>query len=165
MSLDSLNLDSSWRDYYGNWSSLVEPQFTPLEESKCHAPRVVLIPSVDQQVFPLGGKLTFNFHLVPGSIIWGMCPCATIFRTLPGFTFQLTDVQIGHAFFQEPCDSHMMTVEPNQSAQDQFPSALLLPSPWPVVGDGLFTLEAWGTPGARFYMLLFVAEVTDCPVR
>jgi hypothetical protein len=41
----------------------------------------------------------------------------------------------------------------------------LLPCPWPVVGEGLFTLEAWGTPGANFVMVLKVAEVTDCPVR
>jgi hypothetical protein len=156
MARSSLALDSSWVDYYGDWNALVEPLMAPIEDSTCHAPRYALIPDVNHQVVPSGGKIEFNFRLVPGSIIWG-------FLLKPGFTIQLRDIDLEHDFFQEPLVSDFLVTKGAQFGR--FPSYTLLPCPHPVVGDALFSLEAWGTVGTTFQMILLVAEVTDCPVR
>lgn len=157
MAISSLALDPSWRDYTGQYNALVEPSFAPLEESMCHAPRYCLVPDNQHQTIPAGGKISYNFHLVPGSVIVGFWinDAAT--------AVQLTDIELQHEFFQEPLNSALMqTAGPSKG---RMPSMTLLPCPHPVVGDGLFMFEAWGTPGDQVVMILAVAEVTDCPVR
>ena len=69
MSVSSLALDSTWRDHWGMWNPYIEPQMAPLEDSKCHAARLVVLPEVGFQVFPASGKIEYNFHLPAGSII------------------------------------------------------------------------------------------------
>lgn len=162
MSVSSLALTATWRDYYGMWSSLVEPNLAPLEFSKCHAPRFVLLPDVSHQVFPASGKILYNFHLVPGSLIWGLWagPYGS-FSQIPAI--QLTDITMGHQFFQDPADETIMFT-PMGDVGDTT-GVFLFPCPHPVIGDGLFKFEAWGPPGQTFLMLLGVAEITDCPVR
>lgn len=158
MSLSSLALSVAWRDYYGMWSAFVEPLLAPLELSTCLAPRIAVLPQRGQNTFGPTGKMQYAFHLVPGSLIWGFWTDGD-----SNVTIQLTDVALGYQFFQEP-----LSVD-NVFAQDvtegDFPPQMLLPTPHPVVGDGLFLFEAWGTPGTVFTMLLGVAEVTNCPVR
>lgn len=158
MSVSSLGLFAGWVDYYGNWSSFVEPVLAPLELSKCHAPRLVLLPDVNSQVFPSSGKIEYNFQLIAGSLIYCLFPPND--NTV---SVQLTDVGLHHAFFQEParCDN-LFTLTADQG---DFPPGVLLPTAHPVTGDGLFTFEAWGTPGNTFVMCIGVAEVTECPVR
>jgi hypothetical protein len=163
MSVSSLALHAAWRDYWAMWSPFVEPWISPIEKSLCHAPRLAVMPELLNSVFPPGGKMLYNFHLIPGSIIWGMWPFLTPGINKPGPSIQLTDVGLGHAFFQEPIRADQIST--TGPAAGYFPSFTLLPSPHPVVGDGLFTFEAWGQPGSTFVMLLGVAEVTDCPVR
>lgn len=154
----SLALFASWRDYYNMWSPFVEPYIAALEKSPCHAPRFCLLPDVARQVFPTNGKIEYNFHLPAGSLIWGLlAPFGS------AATVQLTDVGLGHAFFQDPVLATFLTTP--GPLEGRMPSPTLLPSPHPVVGEGLFTFEAWGTPAERLVMLLLVAEVTDCPVR
>ena len=156
MARSSLALDASWVDYSADWSALVEPQFAPIEDSLCHAPRYALLPDAKHQVIPSGGKIEFNFHLVPGSLIVG-------FWLTDGFVIQLRDIDLEHDFFQEPVSTSFLITKGAQFGR--FPSGTLLPSPHPVVGDALFSLEVWGTVGTQFQMILLVAEVTDCPVR
>lgn len=160
MSLSTLALDPSWRDYAGMWNPLVEPQFAPIEKSPCHAPRLALVPDILNQVVPASGKIQYNFHLVPGSLIWGFWPGQ---MSSLDMVVQLTDVNLGHAFFQDPVTvKFLLTVGANAG---RFPSYTLLPTPHPVVGDGLFTLEVWGEAGDVAALVLGVAEVTDCNVK
>ena len=157
MSLSSLALFSSWRDYSGNWNAMIEPQMSPIERSTCHAPRFVLLPDVSHQVIPSSGKIEYNFHLVPGSIIVGM-----LVPNQP-WALQLTDVALGHQFFQDPLTvSQAFT---NGAFRGRIPGTMLFPTPHPVVGEGLFSFEAWGTPGHTVVLILLVAEVTQCPVK
>jgi hypothetical protein len=114
-----------------------------------------MIPSESEGIFGASGKITYNFHLVPGSLIWGL-------MTMDN-TVQLTDVGTGHALFQEPVGGFVAGVKGRQFGN--IPSFFLLPTPWPVTGTGLWTLEAWGAEASRFVMLLGVAEVVDCVVR
>jgi hypothetical protein len=165
MALSSLALDSSWRDYGGMWNARVEPYFAPLEESTCHAPRYALIPDFQHQVIPQGGKIEYNFHLPPGSIIvgfWATGKNATGNSGDP-ITIQLTDIGLQHQFFQEPVQTDFLITQGAQ--QGRFPSITLLSCPHPVVGESFFSLEVWGTPGDVFPMILLLGEVTDCPVR
>ncbi len=166
MAQTSLALDASWRDYYGMWNSRIEPYHAPLEESKCHAPRYCLIPDVLHQTIPASGKIEYSFRLVPGSCIVGFW--LTGKNTLASnsgnpFTIQLTDIELEHDFFQEPTQTDFLITVGAQFGR--FPSLTLLPSPHPVVGDSLFSLQCWGTAGDLFAGVLAVAEVTDCPVR
>lgn len=157
MAISSLSLDPSWRDYTGVWNALVEPLMAPIEESRCHAPRFVLIPDQQAQVISASGKIEYNFRLVPGSLLLGM------WTTDAATAVQLKDLNIGHEFFQEPMNpQYLQTLG---AEQGRFPSFFLFPAPHPVVGDGLFMLEAWGPAGNEYFAVLQVAEVTDCPVR
>lgn len=166
MAVSTLALYACWRDYGGMYNPRIEPYHAPLEESRCHAPRFVLIPDVQNQVIPLSGKIEYNFFLVPGSIIhsfWVMQSGASGNSTDGTFAIQLTDIGLEHQFFQEPADTTFLATQGAQ--QDRLPSYMLLPTPHPVVGDSLFSLEVWGTPGDTFRMILGCGEVTDCPVR
>lgn len=160
MSRTTLALDSSWRDYYGMWNPFVEPWFEALMRSDCHLPRLALVPDILNQVVPAAGKIEYNFHLVPGSIIWGLWvgQMSNIENAI-----QITDVNLNHQFFQDPVTAkYLLTIGANAG---RFPSYALLPAPHPVVGDGLFTLEVWGDPGDVAALILGVAEVTDCTVK
>lgn len=158
MSVSSLALFPGWRDYWGMWNALVEPWAAPLEQSKCHGPRLAVLPELDAATFDQTGKTLYNFHLVPGSLIWGMWVPSD-----PTVTIQLTDLNLGYEFFQQPMTADQLATTSFNNGY--FPSFTLLPTPHPVVGDGLFSYEAWGAPGASFVMALGVAEVTECPVR
>jgi len=161
MSVSSLALFSTWRDYYGAWNALVEPQFSPLEQSTCHAPRFAVLPDASKQTVPAGGKVEYNFHLVPGSIIIGMLLPGNPARDL---SIQLTDVTLGHQFFQEPVLASLLFT-PGAVDTALYPAVTLFATPHPVVGDGLFSFEAWADPGDTVVVILLVAEVTDCPVK
>jgi hypothetical protein len=157
MSLSTIALDSSWVDYAGDWASFIEPLIAPLEAAGCHAPRLALVPDISNQLVPVSGKITFNFYLVPGSFVVG-------FWLIPNLTgaLQITDVNLGHKFFQAPADVTLLTTLPAEVEGALYQSVMLLPTPHPVVGEGLFTLEFWGTVADRFYLVLLVAEVFDC---
>lgn len=157
MSVSSLALFSSWRDFSGDWNSLVEPQIAPLESSTCHAPRFALLPDVSHNTIPASGKIEYNFHLPAGSLIFGMWAANL------DYAIQLTDIGLGHQFFQDPLRVRLVFTP--GALQSRIPSQTLLPCPHPVVGDGLFSFEAWGDPGDTVVLLLGVAEVTECPVR
>ena len=165
MALSTLALDACWRDYGSMWNAYVEPYFAPIEESTCHAPRYALIPDLQHQVIPAGGKIEYNFHLEPGSLIMGFwaTPKNAAGNSGDPFAIQLTDIGLQHQFFQEPVQTDFLITQGAQ--QGRFPSITMLPEAHPVVGESFFTLEVWGTVGDTFVMILLVAEVTDCPVR
>jgi hypothetical protein len=159
--LSAFGLETNWRDFWAMWNALVVPQVVPLEGSDCYLPRLAIMPEVGFMTFPASGKIEYNFHLKAGSIIWGFwAPETSVeFNTV---TIQFTDVELGHEFFQEPIETRFLMTK--GTIQGWMPSYTMLPTPHPVVGTGLFTLEAWGVPGDTFFMILGVAEVADCLV-
>lgn len=160
MALSSLALDSSWVDFYGDWASAVEPFVKAIENSGCHAPRLALVPDIYNQVIPASGKIEYNFHLPPGSLIWGFW--AGQMSNLEN-QLQITDVALGYTLFQDPITAKFLVTYGSEVGR--FPSYMILPGPHPVVGDGLFTLEVWGDPGDVAALILGVAEVTDCAIK
>ncbi len=156
MSLAPWAISESWRNYGGMWNPAVEPWIIPLGDSKCHAPRVVQCPPLEQAMIDPFGKLEYNFRLLPGSVIFGALGGAE--------TMQLTDVGLGHGLFQEPNPPAFDIPGADLGLTE---SLFLFSCPWPVTGDGLFTFEAWNrqATAVRVNFQLFVAEVTTCPVR
>jgi hypothetical protein len=153
-------LSEGWRDYEGMWNPGVEPWIAPLGVSKCHAPRIVQLPPIAQSLVPAMSKLEYNFRLQPGSVIYGV-----VHNDTQGLTaMQLTDVGMGHSLFQEPAAPNFSTVG---DTEGWVQSLFLLPCPWPVVGEGLFTFEVWNNSidELRAIFQLYVGEVTNCPVR
>ena len=156
-----LQLDASWRDYWGQFNPPAAAQMQPLELSDCYRPRIVLCPDSAHQIVPQAGKIEYAFSLKPGSLIWGL-----LLSDDASTALQLTDVNLGHKFFQEPISEELLTLQQDGLGStvvvDDFPRYTLLTCPHPVVGDGLFMFEAWATIGIRVQVLLLVAEVYEC---
>jgi hypothetical protein len=157
-----LQLDAAWRDYWGGYNPPAAAQMQPLELSDCYRPRLVLLPDALNQIVPQSGKIEYSFTLKPGSLIWGM-----LLSPVGASTLQLTDVNMGHKFFQQPVQEALLTLQQSPGLGSpvvvtDFPRYLLFPCPHPVVGDGLFMFEAWTTIGIRVQIILLVAEVYEC---
>jgi hypothetical protein len=156
-------LDASWRDYWNTYSPVANAQIAPLTDNTCYAPRIRMVPDPTQQNMPSSGKIEYNFVVAPGSIMWGMWagPAAQ----LP-FTMQLTDIAIGHRMFQEPASTVCLPNSTNSQGSTSPYNYALFPCPWPVVGDGLFTLEIWpgssANIGKRHFIILGCAEINEC---
>lgn len=159
-----LNLDANWREYWGQFYPPAAAQLQPLELAGCYRPRMVLLPDLASQVVPDSGKIEYAFSLKAGSIVWGLYAYKSDTTAV-----QITDVNLGHKFFQEPVRLKFLTMqEPGLGTQvdlavdfESMPY-LLLPGPHPVVGDGLFLFEAWQTIATRICIVLLVAEVYVC---
>lgn len=162
MSVSSLALSPTWRDYSGVWNSHVLPLVAPLEFSNCHMARLVALPSVENMVIPSSGKILYNFHLPVGSIIWGI---QALDIAVGGLAFkptaiQLTDLSLDHKFFNEPIDPGLV-----QSLSFRFglwDAFTPFAAPHPVVGEGAFSFEVWGPVAAFYWANLLVCEVVDC---
>ncbi len=156
-----IQLDACWRDYWGQYNPPAAAQMQPLELANCYRPRLALLPDLAHQIIPQAGKAEYAFHLKPGSLVWGVILSAGAAHTL-----QLTDINLGHKFFQEPIAEALLTLQQTGLGSTvvigDFSNAILLPCPHPVVGDGLFMFEAWGVIGARVQVVLLVAEVYEC---
>jgi hypothetical protein len=159
MSVSPLAYLTPWVDGWGVWDAYAEVWLEAAEYAKCHACRLALIPSQDKQIIPADGIQHYTFTLVPGSMIVGLWvdPLAA------NVIVQVKDVATQHEWFQDPINMNLL--QTTGFTNGRFPSVTLLPRAYPVVGEGLFDLTLWGTPGARHYMILLVAEVTGCPVK
>lgn len=153
-------LDSAWRDYWNLWGPMAIAQISPLQDSLRYTPRVRIVPSSNDQIMPQAGKIESNFDLTPGSIVWGLWAGPS--AQLP-FVFQVTQADTGHSLFQEPTSTNALPNATNAVAPTSPWNYALLPCPWPVVGDGLFLGEIWGTVGSRYYLIIGIAEVEECP--
>lgn len=153
--LTTLQLDTASTDFWGNYNaSAIARMGDAMERKGCLLPRFALVPGQGLQTIPGSGKIVYNFRLTPGSAIWGLWPLSS-----PGL-FNITDVCLQHMLFQDPLENARAFTLGGDTAD--WPSFTLLPSPWPVLGDGLFTLDAWGTPGDLAYFVLGVAELPPC---
>lgn len=161
--ISSFQLDAAWRDYWNLWGPPSNAQISPIADSKCYLPRERMVPDSSTQIMPASGKIEYNFVVAPGSIMFVISAGPS--SSLP-FTFQLTDVAIGHRLFQEPSSTQSLpnsrNLAGNATGQVSAANYALLPTPWPVVGDGLFTCEIWGTPLSRYFLILGFAEVSEC---
>jgi hypothetical protein len=149
----------SWSEAWGLWNARCMAALAWLERSACLKGRYAVSPAREYQVIPASGYLSANVRLVPGSVVWGIA-FPDNGGALTDVGFQLTDLQMGHQFFQEPLSVSSLT--PLGRREGWFESFVLFPCPHPVVGDGLFRVEFWGPSGTRVFVVLGVAEVATC---
>lgn len=162
MSVSPLAITPAWVDAWGAWTPYGEVFQRAIEQSPCHACRLALIPAQDSQIIPASGRLVYNATLVAGSIIEGFWMDALSESSNDTGVLQITDVATGHRMFQEPL--RMFDLNTQGAANGWFPSYTLWPRAFPIIG-GHLTIEIWGTPGERRYIILLVSEVTGCPVK
>jgi len=148
-----------WSEHWGSWNARALAALDWLERVACLKGRYAVSPGREFQVIPQSGYSSANLRLVPGSVVWGMA-FPSNGGGLSNVAFQLTDLQLGHQFFQEPLSLSSLT--PTGRTEGWFESFVLFPCPHPVVGDGLFRVEFWGPAGTAAFVVLGVAEVGSC---
>lgn len=149
----------SWSDTWGSWNSRALAALDWLERVSCLKCRYALAPSLEFQAIPAAGYLSYNLRLVPGSVVWGFA-LPDNGADLDTVSLQITDLSLGHQFFQEPLMLSSLT--PLGRRQGWFEAFNLLPVPHPVTGDGLIRVEFWGPVGETVFLIFGVAEVAAC---
>jgi hypothetical protein len=152
MSTTSLALDASRVDYVGDFSSLAIARCEDIDSSDCFQPLWMMVPGQGQAVTPSSGYIQYNFRIEPGSRIVGLWEAAS------NGLWQLRDVCMDHKLIQDSGNGMLGLGAP----QGENVSFMMLPAPWRVMGSGLFSFEAWNTPGAITFLLLLIAEVKPC---
>lgn len=149
----------SWSETWGSWNGRCMAALDWLERVACLKGRYAVAPSREFQEIPASGQISYNLRLIPGSVIWGFAfPNGG--GAMTDVSLQITDLQLGHQFFQEPVSLSSLT--PAGRREGWFESFVLFPCPHPVVGDGLFRVELWGPVGDIAFVVLGVAEVSQC---
>lgn len=156
---NSFEILPSWSESWGLWNARCMAALAWLERVACLKGRYAVVPGREFQTIPQSGYLSSNLRLAPGSVVWGMC-LPNNGGSLSNVAMQLTDLQLGHQFFQEPLSVSSLT--PTGRREGWFESFVLFPCPHPVVGDGLFRVEFWGPAGQTVFLLLGVAETAAC---
>jgi hypothetical protein len=163
--ISPLSLDQLTRDYYGAYDVYVIAQLADLSDDDCYQPKFYKAPSIAEELMLDQAYVAYGLKITPGSIIFGIYnPPLISTGNPPQYDLQITDQQLEHQFWSEPVPSYLVgnykpTYQSNGPANvGSFPN--LLPSPHPVVGDGLFLVELWNTSGAtlRIELILGVLE-------
>ena len=161
--INSLQLWPMYRDTWGYFDAAIAPLLAPLDHNQCYRPKYYNAPSIDLQNMVPGAYLRYTLTITPGSLIWGF-QCAL---ENPTFSVQITDVGTTHKFWDTPITNVFLS-NPNTNHSSGgvggYPN--LLPCPFPVVGNGLFSCEFWANPAntytERCYLIFCVAEVSEC---
>ena len=158
--INSLQLFTEYRDWVGEWAPPAIAQLSPINTNRCFATRYYLTPSFDKQVCPANGYIETSVSVRPGSLVWGI-----FYRPIPdvslGFSFNLRSVALDLPLFSEPVPSEFITGGDNLSR----PGGVILPCPYPSVGNGLFKVQFWNrseTQEQRIAVVLAAAEVVEC---
>jgi len=155
------------RDLWGSYDALAIAQIAPLAKGR-YQPKWYKAPDVANSAFAAFGYVDFGLAITPGSLIYGFCLPADPSTLLPAqFNLQITDNALKHKFWDEPIPSVFVgnynpsMLDVNKQRISSFPS--LLCSPYPVVGEGLFSIEIWETSGSaqRIELVLAVLEAVE----
>ena len=142
--INSLQLWPYWRDTWGYYDAMVNPQFAPLDHNPCYKPKFWEVPDADLQLMSVDNTTAapafqeYTLRIVPGSLIVGFDND----DNAPIFQVQITDVSTQLKFWDSPISNYFLTNNFNE-----YPS--LLCSPRPVVGTGVFKVELWIDPNQR----------------
>lgn len=159
--LSTLQLGSEWLDAWGSYqAAAVDRLGDGVELAGCFMPRFAIVPGQGSQVIPAAGRIRYPFRLEPGSQIVALYTYATATQ------YQLTELFGGgesHKLFQDPLSgAQLVTTGGSDASASGF---TMLPCSWLVRGaDGMFELEAWGTPGDTAFLVLQIAELPPCEV-
>lgn len=158
--INALQLWPFYRDTWGYFDAMVNPLFAPLDHNPCYRPKYYEVPDVTQQLMSRADTAAapayqqYTLRVVPGSLLVGYLND----DDAPIFTVLMTDLATGIKLWDAPISNYFLTNNNNG-----YPS--LICSPYPVVGDGLFTVELWVDPNLnaieRCGFTLMAAEPVD----
>jgi len=153
--LCSLSLDCLTRDYYGAFDAYVVAQLAPLATDDCYQPKIYRAPANVDEVVAARGYVSFGMKVTPGAIFYGFyLPPITPANNLPNqFNVQIRDESLKHDWFDQPVPSFFLGndrptyLSVGQNVIGSAPN--LLDAPYPVVGNGLFSVQIWETSNAQ----------------
>jgi len=169
--LSPLSLNQLTRDLWGQYDASAIALLAPLADDPCYTIKFYKAPADDDEVMAANAYIAYGMKISPGSIIFGFyLPCVPVAGNLdasapPAFNVQITDVSMEHKWFDDPVASLFLS---NYKPEIQSVVALqtgsfpnLLCAPYPVVGNGLFSVELWETSGEeqRIELVFGVLEV------
>lgn len=145
--MNQIQMRGIWRDYWGRWDAKAGEQIALLNDPERFRPSYYSVPSRDVQSVVAGGYAQAQISITPGSFIWGI----DYFTITRRFSVQITDLSLGHAWFNMPTPNLCFTGR-----------VMPLPEPYPVVYPGLFRAEFWNTAAVtqNCELILCVAEYT-----
>ncbi len=168
-----LSLNQLTRDYWGQYDPAIIAQLAALANDPCYSIKFYKCPADDQEDMAAYAYVTYGVRITPGSLIFGFYLPADVDTAAPAnsapgaYTVQITDVSLGHRFFDDPVSSLMLSNFKPTFQSDvnlnmgSFPN--LLCAPYPVVGSGQFDVEIQETSGEaqRIEFVIGVLEVCN----
>jgi hypothetical protein len=152
--ISPLSLDGQTRDDWGCFDAAIIAQLAPLAENDCYQPKIYRAPSVPTESMAALAYVTFGLKITPGSIIYGIYlpPASPTVATPEQFNVQIRDESLKSNWFDQPIPSYFLAnakltyLSVPQNVVGAFP--YLLDAPYPVVGNGLFSVQIWETSGS-----------------
>jgi hypothetical protein len=152
--ISPLSLDALTFDYWGSFDAAIIAQLAPLAENECYQPKIYRAPSVPVESLAAFQYVSFGLKITPGSIIYGIyLPPSGPTVAVPGqFNIQIRDEALKSNWFDQPIPSYFLAnakltyLSASQNVVSAFP--YLLDAPYPVVGNGLFSIQLWETSGS-----------------
>jgi len=169
--LSPLSLNQLTRDTWGQYDASAIAQLAQLADDDCYSIKFYKAPADDDEVMAANSYVAYGMKITPGSIIFGFyLPCTPVPGDLtgsvpPAFLVQITDTSLEHKLFDDPVASLFLSnykpVFQSVTEVEQGSEPNLICDPYPVVGNGLFSVEIWETSGEeqRIELVFGVLEV------
>lgn len=143
--MNQLELQGILRNTWGRWDYKAMEALLPANDQCEYQPKFYGAPGRANQSVAAGAYASSQITIPAGSFIYGL-------SHFPGpstFRFQLTDLSLGHALWNQPVENRSLTGRP-----------WYLPELYPVIAPGIFRCEFWNTltTTGLVQMILCVAE-------
>jgi hypothetical protein len=137
--MNQLWLQGNVRNYWGAWEPPSIGAVSPLNDPECYRPTWYVAPPFDSRTLAIAAHLQTDLSLPAGSFIYGMSGRNTI---------QVTDVGLGHKWFNTPTDVNL-------------PNLLWFPEPYPVTAPGVLRIDFYNPSASAtdsLHLIFYVAE-------
>jgi hypothetical protein len=164
--ISPLSLDALTRDTWGSYDAYAIAQLAPLAYESCYQPKFYKAPDLASELFAPYAYVNFGLKITPGSLVYGIyLPADPNTNVPPPFSLQVTDAALNHKWWDEPIPSYFVGnykatyLDTNKFQIGSFPN--LFDAPYPIVGEGLLSVEIWETSGnqQRIEVVFGVLEV------
>lgn len=158
------SLHPTFRDYWGNFNAYAVDQLAPAIYEPCYRPKFYKAPDDNRELIPAYSDLEASLEITPGSMIIGFYHNLTTgvggtsgLGAGVGYLVQVKDESLCHYLQRQPVPDYFLG---NYDAG--FPN--LLCAPYPVTGNGRFSIHFWNPTSAtlRCELVFGVLEVCEC---
>lgn len=142
-------LEPRYLDSWGLTQPIALERARAVLESECHVMRFYQVPDDKQALFAAAGEYRqTTVTLAPGSFIVG-CKQQTDSSSPSNFLIQITDIETGHKFFNQPYPSQFLFRA----------GPYMFACPMPVLAPGVLLVEIWAAIAGECSLILCVAEL------